>query len=198
LPEIGAEGDTLRERAGRYSPAQRRTIAAALDLFADHGLGGTSFQMIADSVGVTKAAIYHQFKSKAAIVIAVTEVELARLEEALEEAEAAGSSARTRAALLARVIDISVERRRAISTLQNDPAVVRFLGNDKRSQDLWARIFALLLGDDLDEQGRVRAAVLSAAIGSVAHPFVADIDNETLRAALLDTTRRLIAPEPRD
>ena len=44
--------------------------------------------MIADALGVTKAAVYHQFKTKDEIIIAVTEMQLARLEEPLEEAEA--------------------------------------------------------------------------------------------------------------
>ena len=56
-------GLTLRERAARYSSAQRRTIDAALELFADHGVAGTSFQMGAAAVGGSKAAIYHQFRS---------------------------------------------------------------------------------------------------------------------------------------
>ncbi len=36
--------------------------------------------MIADAIGVTKAAVYHQFKTKEEIVVAAVEVELARLE----------------------------------------------------------------------------------------------------------------------
>jgi hypothetical protein len=79
-----------------------------------------------------------------------------------------------------------------VSTLQNDPAVVRLLGDYEPSRRLWNRLFAVLLGDDLDEQGRVRAAVLSAAIGSVGHAFVADVDHDTLKAELLHLTRRLI------
>lgn len=183
---------TLRDRARRYSPAQLRTVAAALELFADHGVGGTSLQMIADAVGVTKAAVYHQFKTKEAIAIAVVEVELAPLEGALEDAEAQGGSLRAREVLLSRVVDAAVQRRRAVSTLQNDPVLVRFLGDDEPSRRLWARLFAMLLGEDLDVQGRVRAAVLSAAIGSVAHPFVTDLDDGALRAELLQETRRLI------
>ena len=42
--------------------------------------------MIADEIGVTKAAVYRQFKSKADIVIALTERELGG--PALEAAEA--------------------------------------------------------------------------------------------------------------
>lgn len=115
-----------------------------------------------------------------------------RLEGALEEAEREGGSVQARESLLSRVIDAAVERRHAISTLQNDPVLVRFLSNDEPSQKLWARLFAMLLADQLDVQGRVQAAVLSAAIGFVAHPFVVDLDNETLRAELLQATRRLI------
>jgi AcrR family transcriptional regulator len=55
----------------RRTAAQTRILSAALDLFADHGVSGTSLQMIADAVGVTKAAVYHKFKTKEEVVIAV-------------------------------------------------------------------------------------------------------------------------------
>ena len=38
--------------------------------------------MIADAIGVTKAAVYHQFKTKDEIVVAVAEVDLLKLEAA--------------------------------------------------------------------------------------------------------------------
>jgi AcrR family transcriptional regulator len=83
--------------AGRFSAvhrsaAQQRILDAALSLIADNGVGGTSLQMIADEVGVTKAAVYHQFKTKEEIVIALTERELGRLDDALEAAEAEESA----------------------------------------------------------------------------------------------------------
>ena len=71
-----------------YSAARTRVLDAALDLFARHGVSGTSLQMIAEAVGITKAAVYHQFRTKEQIVLAVTERELGRLEPALSEAEA--------------------------------------------------------------------------------------------------------------
>ena len=51
------------------SAAQTRILVAALDLFAEHGVSGTSLQMIADALGVTKAAVYHQFKTKDEIAL---------------------------------------------------------------------------------------------------------------------------------
>ena len=53
--------------------------------------------MIADAIGVTKAAIYHQFKTKDEIVLAAVEVELVKLEAALDAAEAERDPARGRA-----------------------------------------------------------------------------------------------------
>jgi AcrR family transcriptional regulator len=190
---MAAEPPTsLRERAARYTPAQRLTIDVALDLFADHGVSGTSFQMIADAVGVTKAAIYHQFGTKDAIVLAVLEVQLQPLEAAVDDAERTGATLQSRETLLARVIDIVVGNRRALSTLQRDPILFRLVEEDDLARRLFTRIFAVLLDDDVRHHARVRAAVLSAAIGAVAHPFVADLDNETLRDDLLDVTRKLI------
>src|SRR6516162_8882189 len=51
---------------------QRRVVDAALRLFGDHGISGTSLQMIADEIGVTKAAVYHQFRTKDDIIVAST------------------------------------------------------------------------------------------------------------------------------
>jgi hypothetical protein len=67
-------------------------------------------------------------------VIALTERELGELEEVLEAAEAEGSPARARELLLTRVIDMAVARRRAASTLQFDPVVVRLLAEHQPFQ----------------------------------------------------------------
>ena len=50
--------------------------------------------MVADALGVTKAAVYHQFKSKDSLVLAVAEVGMAALQEALLAAEAEPSRCR--------------------------------------------------------------------------------------------------------
>ena len=173
------------------SAAQTRILDAALQLIAEHGVGGTSLQMIADAIGVTKAAVYHQFKTKEQIVIALTERELGSLEEALEAAEAHNHRTRAREVLLARVIDLAVERRGAASTLQFDPVIVRLLAEHEPFQQFIQRLYGVLV-DDTAEDARVSAAMLSGAIAvGVVHPFVADIDDETLRAQLLRIVHRL-------
>jgi AcrR family transcriptional regulator len=173
------------------SAAQTRILDAALRLIAEHAVGGTSLQMIADAVGVTKAAVYHQFKTKEQIVIALTERELGGLEEALEAAEAHDHRTQARAVLLDRVIDLAVERRGVASTLQFDPVIVRLLAEHEPFQQFIQRLYGVLV-DDTAEDARVSAAMLSGAIAvGVLHPLVADIDDDTLRAQLLRITHRL-------
>src|SRR3954453_3202886 len=126
--------------------ARGRVLEAALDLFADHGVSGTSLQMIADRIGVTKAAVYHQFRTKEEIVLAVAEREMAPLEEALERAEAQRPRAKAREALLSFVIDMAVERRRWGRALQNAPVMVRLLAEHEPLAQLMARVYGLILG----------------------------------------------------
>lgn len=181
-----------RFSAVRRSAAQERILDAALTLIADHGVGGTSLQMIADAVGVTKAAVYHQFKTKEEIVIALTERELGRLDDALDAAEAEKSRPRAREVLLTHVIDMAIARRRAAATLQFDPVIIRLLADHEPFQHYLTRLYGVLLGD-ADDENRVTAAMLSGAIGTaVVHPLVSHVDDDELREQLLLLTRRLL------
>jgi AcrR family transcriptional regulator len=184
-----------RRRLGSVArtAAQRRILAAALDLFAAHGVSGTSLQMIADAVGVTKAAVYHQFKTKEEIVIAVTDMELAKLEDALEAAEAEEDPLRARKVLLTRVIDTAVERRGWVRALQNDPVIVRLLGEHEPFRQFIGRLYGVLLDEHDDTEARISAALFSGAIaGGIVNPLVDDIDAATLRAALIQLTQRML------
>jgi AcrR family transcriptional regulator len=175
------------------SAAQSRVIHAALGLFAEHGVSGTSLQMIADAIGVTKAAVYHQYPTKDEIVLAVAEVELVRLQVALEAAEAEESPLLAREVLLTQVIELAVEHRRLAGMLQGDPVMIRLLAEHEPFQNLMDRLYTLLMGDDPGPDAWVPAAMVSAAIGgAVAHPLLADLDEETLRFHLLRLARRLL------
>jgi AcrR family transcriptional regulator len=182
-PSTGELGETP------LSATQDRILSAALELFGEHGVNGTSYQMVADTLGVTKAAIYHQFKTKDDIVIAVTERELSKLGDAL----AAASHTKARELLLNAVVDHAVEHRRAASTLQFDPVIVRLLAAHKPFQLFVERLYRALIGDDTGPEARLDVAILSSTIGgTVVHPLAADIDEETLRARLLHTARRIL------
>ncbi|HTX98263.1 MAG TPA: helix-turn-helix domain-containing protein [Mycobacterium sp.] len=192
---MGAARQPVADRQLRvveHSAARTRVLDAALDLFAVHGVSGTSLQMIADAIGITKAAVYHQFRTKEQIVLAVTERELGRLAPALEEAEAHGDGTLARDALLVRVVEMAVRDRRLVRTLQFDPIVVRLLAEHEPFQRFMDRLYQVLLSD-AGMDGRIEAAMFSGAISSaVMHPLVADIDDDTLVARLTDLSRRLL------
>ena len=172
-----------------YTEAQARIIAAALELFAEHGVGGTSLQMIADEVGVTKAAVYHQFPTKDEIVVAVAQGELARVAAVVDASEAEPDRNSAREVLVAGIVDLAVERRRMESTLLGDPVIIRYFAHHKPFHSVMGRLYALLD----DETAGVSAVMLTAAIGgAVMHPLVADFDDATLRAELLRLARRFL------
>lgn len=173
--------------------AQTRVLDAALKLIAEHGVSGTSLQMIADAMGVTKAAVYRQFKTKEEIVVAITEREMSTLEDALDAAEAEGNGVRSREMLLDRMIDQAIERRGIVSVLQFDPVIIRLQAEHQPFQRFIERLYAALLGTEAGVEARVHAAMLSSAISvAVMHPLVADLDAETLRAQLMRMSRRML------
>jgi len=176
-----------------YTAAKARIIEAALVLFAEHGIGGTSLQMIADAIGVTKAAVYHQYKTKDEIILAVAQVVLEGLEAAVTAAEAQPSRSRAREMLIAEMIDLAVERRRMAGVLQRDPVMLRFLEEHEPFRRVMERVNRVLMGGVSGPRARVQAALIAAAIaGAVIHPLVLDLADESLRAQLLKQAQKLL------
>ena len=50
-----------------------KILNAAIELMGKHGYHGTSVQMIADKIGVTKSTVFHYFKNKEGILFAILE-----------------------------------------------------------------------------------------------------------------------------
>jgi AcrR family transcriptional regulator len=175
------------------SAAQTRIIAAALALFARHGVGGTSLQMIADEIGVTKAAVYHQFKTKEEIVVAAAEAELVKVAAVIHVAEAERSAKQARDTALAGIVDLAVDGRHTVGSILSDPVAASSFADNDMFRDVMHRLGRLLIGDDTGPEARIRTATLIAAIsGAVLHPLVADLDDDTLRAELLRLARRFL------
>jgi len=174
------------------SPARQRIVSAAIQLFAERGVGGTSLQMIADAVGVTKAAVYHQFKAKEEIVIAVAEAELARLEAVLDGVQAEPDPALARELLLARIVDLAIERRHMESVLTSDPVLNRFFAAYEPFLQVMDRFYLMLLGE-VSPETRLEGGMLTAAIGgAVMHPMARGFDDDELRSQLLRLARRFL------
>jgi AcrR family transcriptional regulator len=168
-------------------------MEAALREFTKNGVGGTSLQMIADAIGVTKAAVYHQYRTKDEIVRAVAGAELDRLESVLDLAESEVDGDRARDTALTMIIDLAVERRRENSTILTDPLVGRLFARDQRPVKVVKRLNRLLMGPDAGPEAEIATVMLTAAIsGAVMHPMVIRRDDETLRTQLRTLAERFL------
>lgn len=149
--------------------------------------------MIADALGVTKAAVYHQFRSKHDIVLAAATTELARLEAVVAAAEAQSSRRRAREEAISGIVELAVATRRRVGTLLADPVIVTHFANHEGFRRVMLRLQRVLTGDDKRPANRLRTAMLIAAIsGAATHPLVTDVDDATLRRELRHMARRFL------
>jgi AcrR family transcriptional regulator len=172
--------------------AQKRIIDAARMLFAEHGISGTSLQMIADAIGVTKAAVYHQYKAKEDIVIAAADSELVVVERAIEEAETEPDDLAAREQLLRNLVTIVVERRRRAAVFQHDPVMIRLLAQHEPYRKVMERLYGILTGEE-GPGARVQAAMLTSSMAAaVSHPLMTDLSDDELTRQLFHFARRLL------
>lgn len=165
---------------------------AAFELFSEHGVSGTSLQMIANALGVTKAAVYHQFPAKEDIVLAIGGLIFDRLEELADIATVEATRSDSYDALVSGLIDLAVLRRRSASFLHQDPIMVRLIQEHEPFTRVMQRLDTLLTGNRQDAEARVTAAMLITAIGgAVMHPLVAELGDDELRAQLEIVARSL-------
>ena len=61
---------TVTRDAGEMQ-TRERMLDAAVELFHRHSYAGTSLQMIADELGLTKGAIYHHFRTREDLLRAI-------------------------------------------------------------------------------------------------------------------------------
>ncbi len=66
-------GAGSKPAANRKELLRQTVLDAAAELFAERGLAGTSFQDIADALGVGRTAIYYYFKSKEEVLASLVE-----------------------------------------------------------------------------------------------------------------------------
>jgi AcrR family transcriptional regulator len=172
-----------------------RLLATALRLFTEHGVEGTSLQMIADALGVTKAAVYYHFKTKDEIAEAVAEPGLRELDAVVEEAERQRRRGARTDHLLTGFVDVVVRHRALISLFSSDPTIARMLPCSWKSteENFQVRMMDVLVGPERDLGRLVAAQVAIAGIALAGGSAdLAALDDETLRRHLLDVGRKLL------
>jgi AcrR family transcriptional regulator len=176
--------------------ARERVLEAALALFAEHGVNGTSLQMIADRLGVSKAAVYYQFHSKDEIVLAVVAPVFDDITRAVAIAEAMSSPEARREVALSGMVELTVRHRRLTAVFHGDPAIDTLVRSRADLNEVIERLTAILLGPDPDTGTRIVVSMLASGIyGSATDPKLNDIGDADLHRVLLDCTQRLLAPQ---
>lgn len=173
--------------------ARERVIEAALLLFAERGVNGTSLQMIADHLGVRKAAIYYQFHTKEDIVFAVVRPVFDDMERLVRIAESIVSPESRRDATISGFVELAVRHRRIGSMFYGDPAVIALVQSHQECLEVTDNLRELLIGTTHDAATRVMISMITAGIfGTTAEPHLQDIADNDLHRILLDCAQRML------
>lgn len=157
--------------------------AVALDLFAEKGLSHTSMRDIADTLGLTKPALYYHFASRDDLVRSIVMPLIDGLRELLDAYESA--AAVDRRALLEAYFDLTYQHRRVGQLVIRDPNSVAGLGIGDEFIAWTHRMGELLVGPDAGIDARARAVL---AIGGMSDCTVMfdDVPVEQLRPAVVN------------
>lgn len=173
--------------------ARERVLEAALELFSDHGVSGTSLQMIADRLGVTKAAVYYQFHSKDDITLAVVKPVFDDIEHLLRIADTLPTTEARRSVTMGGMVELIIRHRRISSVFYGDPTVHRLLEGSDEFRVVGDRLADVLLGPDPDNATRVSISMFSAGVhGCVTDPMIGELDDAELQEILLDLTKKFL------
>lgn len=186
------------QATGARTTARERVLDAARTLFSENGVSGTSLQMIADHLGVTKAAVYHQFHAKEEIVLALLEKPLAELGPIVARAEAMPTRETQLDVLLRGLVDVVLENPSVIAMIQADPAATRVIEARLEYHELTERVGELLAGPHPDAAARLASMLYGAGLMFLGHhPFLGEMDPEDLREQLPLIGKRMLLPPAR-
>jgi AcrR family transcriptional regulator len=178
--------------AVRAPDSRQRFIDAAIRLFARHSFAGTSLQMIADEVGVTKSAVHHHFRTREELLNAVIEPLLGELMAAVEAAEGQRSRRARAERMLTGLVDIVVGNRILVPMLAGDPGATEMLRSRTEVSDLINRLIMLLADVEPGVGGWIKADMVMAGIAGGMSARTRGLDDDVLRRHLVQASRRTL------
>jgi AcrR family transcriptional regulator len=180
---------SISTRAVQAEQTRQQILETAQQLFAELGYDATSLQMIADEMGLTKAAVYYHFRAKNDILRAAMHPGIQRLEALLDEA----AGIRGRRARVEHLIngftDFLVQNRHTAAMASTDPAAKRNKLDDEATT-LRHRARTLLFGENPTGAERLAFDVMFFIPECL--PDLADLTDEELREALQTTMLRTL------
>ena len=171
---------------------RRRLLDAAMNLFSQYSFAGTSLQMIADELDLTKAAIYYHFRTREQLLIALMGPILSEIGAVVEAAESKRGARARAEAMLTGYADIVARNRSLAAVTAFDPSVRAVLRNQPEWSAVIDRQLALLAGTDSAVSGAINAAVVLTGLAGAASIAPRRLDDGTLRTHLVDVGRRTL------
>ena len=123
-----------RGRAVNYDAQREAILTHAAALFARSGYPATSMNQVAEACGLSKATLYHYYRDKDAMLVAIAEGHVLKLRALVDEvlAQSLPPEQRLRT-LIRRIVDEYADAQHAHRVLTED---VRFLAPDDRQRVL--------------------------------------------------------------
>jgi AcrR family transcriptional regulator len=183
----------MSTRTVQAEQTRQQILETAQRLFAELGYDATSLQMIADEMGLTKAAVYYHFRAKSDILHATMQPGIRRIESLLDEAAVIrGRRARTEH-LVNGFVDFLVQHRHYAVMAATDPAAKRNKLDDEAVR-MRRRALTLLFGDNPTGTERLSFGTVFSIPEIL--PDLVDLTDEDLREALHTTMLRILRVSP--
>ena len=172
-----------RTRAEQARHTRAQILEVAVRLFAARGFDGTSLQMIADELGVTKAAVYYHFRAKVDILRALLEPIHEQLATLLDAVETKPTRAERIDAMAIGLADLLISMRALVTIAANEPALRGRLKSDTARFDAARERSARAIYGAHPTTDELAAAYATGGLADVV-AYLPDLDDETLRATL--------------
>ena len=170
-----------KRRDKRTTDTRERIEEVALELWATQGFTATSLRDIAQALGVTKAALYYHFPSKAELARAVFQPFMDATDRLLDELEEGDPTPRE---VLEGYFDAMVPFRRHFLALLRDASVLAHVDLEEATLRWVERFQDLLVGPNPTPAERVRALVAVGGLGRTL--ILTDLPVAELRPAAVE------------
>jgi AcrR family transcriptional regulator len=179
----------LSSRAVQAEQTRQQILETAQRLFVERGYDATSLQLIADELGLTKAAVYYHFPAKHDILYGAMLPGIRRVEALLEEATALRGRRARIESMVTGVVDFLVQNRHLAVMASGEPAVKRHRLNDEAIA-VKNRTLTLCYGDHPTAAERI--SFMAAFAVPEYLPELGDLTDDELRDALQTTMLRIL------
>jgi AcrR family transcriptional regulator len=179
----------MSSRALRAEHTRQQILQTAQRLFVERGYDATSLQLIADEMGLTKAAVYYHFRVKSELLHAAMKPGIERITAVVDEAAAIRGRRARIEHVVNGVADFLVENRRYAVMAATDPAAKRH-DMDKEASDLRERTLTLFYGDNPTPTQRLAYSAVAGIPDSLAE--LVELSDDELREALRETMLRIL------